>query len=125
MSTLRLLALGLLAAVGTVGCAQQQQSFDSSTWAAWSVATKGGADVDSPRLAMVPDLERRYLRKGIELRDVLSLLGPPDRPIRRPEVCLWYYVGASERGVFASTDYLLLFFDASDRLTGWEIRQAD
>ena len=48
--------------------------FDALVWQ----AARGTQTNDNPRYAMVPDLQRRYLQRGMNYDMVLGLLGPPD-----------------------------------------------
>lgn len=98
----------LLALLALATAAAAQETFDAAAWR----AAKDRPGPESPRAAMVEDLQQRVLRDGATRDEIVALLGPPDdeRGGR-----LVYLIGAPGMGV--DLEGLVLLFDEEGRLT--------
>ena len=117
MITMQRVLAGLLAST-LAGC--DSTRFDAALWESADRYSAQG------RCGMVEDLSKTRLGRGMSRSEVRRLLGEPDesdfagsRWANRGRydayvTCFYYNV------IDYDTDYLVLFFDAADRLVAWE-----
>jgi hypothetical protein len=97
--------------------------FDKGVWrSASGVATE--YDPNNPRMQMVEDLIKNYLRADMTEAQVMMLLGNPDEVINGG--CIWkYYIGAKSGGyLLPGYDYLILQFNITKVLTNVAVRKS-
>ena len=82
--------------------------FDALVWQ----AARGTQTNDNPRSAMVPDLQRRYLQRGMNYDMVMGLLGPPE--YTQPTLC--YRLGAGGSLMPIDEYWLCVLFDHNAQL---------
>ena len=85
----------------------KSRAFDSSAWKSASVDCMSRA-----RLEMLPDLLRAHSFIGMERKEVVALLGEPDREVSGIDACMYYILGP-ETG-FISMDYVVFMISLKD-----------
>ena len=86
--------------------------FNSEIWKAQQYST----EANNPRAAMIADLEKNYLRKGMTRAEIEGLLGEPDtiRAIKSSSTKRHRYnLGSSPYGI--DHDFFIIEIDSSDK----------
>lgn len=96
-----------------IGCASNER-FDNQKW---KDASGQYCDAPSPRDDMIEDLTSLVLKLGMSQKDVMKLLGSPDR--RLGPKAVEYYLGPDSIGI--DCEILDLEFSGRGRLTSWGV----
>lgn len=89
------------------------RDFDKDVW----LKHNHDNDPNNPRAEMTYDLTKNHLKIGMDKKEVLSLLGKPDR--RNEKNYLSYYLGM--QGFLNDPGQLELQFDKNDRLIFFDL----
>ncbi len=94
----------------TFGCSSK---FDKELW-----LKNQNSNPDNPRFDMMDDLERNYIKKGMDRFEIVKLLGTPaydtvDRPME------YTYEIGSNPGFHMDSYFLVIKFDSTGRLVSF------
>jgi outer membrane protein assembly factor BamE (lipoprotein component of BamABCDE complex) len=100
--------------LSTFGCSSK---FDKELW-----LKNQNSNPDNPRFAMIDDLSKNYLKKGMGRSEIVKLLGSPAYDTIDNPYDYTYEIG-SNPGLHIDPYFLVIEFDSSGRLSNFRTEE--